>query len=1213
MSLVLLVLLSMATLIRIESVTAKSSLDQLKAKQAALLSLNVALGELQKNLGKDQRVTAPADILSDNSNLYSGGLNVPQGQKSWLGIWSSDAYPDGSGTYNVSTPDQRTFLAWLVSGTDAAGNYKLPDTLNQVENNLSALQTSEHVALYKADNQGNEYALAEKITIDDSNNDTAFAFQVVGEASKADLAWSEIPENSTTSDIYQNSRLAALPGPDYSKLNGANNDGPFNQITYPLTTSSSQTLQSLPKINDLNNLSALPSGLSSTGEWLSDNRSNVTWGSRGLLTDVKWGGLRRDLSLAFEMDGEAEAPNATLFNQQTGEFVSNGDRLSSSANYPGMPTGARYLHRDFKSSNTIFSSMINRDDAALRGPTWWAMRDYANLYKRLKTENGSYTLPARSKYPNRSTGNTYYDILQKNHNLQTYKVWDTETVVTDFMYYPVQANYAPVYLGMVSLMSALPYNDNLALGIDNLFYIWNPYQTQISFESLTLIFPSHSYPGWVRFWIKQADGTLIDPGVARIRDFFGQNVGGNDTVRYLLTGSGGSSVTMEPGEVMVFSPEVHDQIATREMRATPGFTLNNQSGFILEDYYGQEEVQVKDSNGDPVRDDEGNEVYKAYREPLPFDPTNDLVGFNYIRPAGGGGERLALQFNLGDANTSLADLNQESSYGEELQYRQYNLGSSNKPQSGFSIYSTETARDADSPVTGESDGQLNFVSLFGKRYFGMFAVLQKPSAFGAQDTTPLEVFSMFNPRNSVFATDQWYSCAHNELVLAISSADSNDLVNNNGINIPISKENGFWGASYQANAASSVPMLNIPNSPLFSLAQFADANISIKTADPMRIVGHSRANPYIDSASIFGDLQPFTGNNSTTKDAAWLANDALFDRYYLSGIAPSFSISSSGYRQTGSLRATLNEFYDNDNDNGQANPILLPYIPDDLNSTDVLTDLDASNGYRKVGAYSMINGAFNVNSTSVDAWKSFLGSNRDITVNYLNGGSNSDSGVPLPITTTPVSESISKEKWSGFPRLNDNEIDQLAQEIVNQVKLRGPFMSLSDFINRRVGTPKRESTHYAGALQAAIDAANVNSSINGGKSGGVTPVYPSEAFPDMPSLGSRDTASGIASDISQINLLLPLAPRLTARSDTFRIRAYGEMSSNTAEGETPIRMVCEAVVQRLPEYTDKQSNDPWDEATDPLSPQQSQLAAINEMFGRKFKVVHFRWLTEDEI
>ena len=77
-------------------------------------------------------------------------------------------------------------------------------------------------------------------------------------------------------------------------------------------------------------------------DWLRDQRSDMTWGSKGVLADVKFGGLRRDLSLAFEMDGADEVEDATKFNQQEGVFVGGTDRFASPFQVPGMPAPERY-------------------------------------------------------------------------------------------------------------------------------------------------------------------------------------------------------------------------------------------------------------------------------------------------------------------------------------------------------------------------------------------------------------------------------------------------------------------------------------------------------------------------------------------------------------------------------------------------------------------------------------------------------------------------------------------------------------------------------------------------------------------------------------------------------------------------------------------------------------------------------------------------------
>ena len=46
--------------------------------------------------------------------------------------------------------------------------------------------------------------------------------------------------------------------------------------------------------------------------------------------------------------------------------------------------------------------------------------------------------------------------------------------------------------------------------------------------------------------------------------------------------------------------------------------------------------------------------------------------------------------------------------------------------------------------------------------------------------------------------------------------------------------------------------------------------------------------------------------------------------------------------------------------------------------------------------------------------------------------------------------SHANNKWNEFRKLSDLEIAKLAKSIVKQVKIRGPFLSMSDFVNRRL-------------------------------------------------------------------------------------------------------------------------------------------------------------------
>ena len=55
------------------------------------------------------------------------------------------------------------------------------------------------------------------------------------------------------------------------------------------------------------------------------------------------------------------------------------------------------------------------------------------------------------------------------------------------------------------------------------------------------------------------------------------------------------------------------------------------------------------------------------------------------------------------------------------------------------------------------------------------------------------------------------------------------------------------------------------------------------------------------------------------------------------------------------------------------------------------------------------------------------------------------------------------------------------------------------------------------------------------------------------------------------------------------------------------------MIQRFPEYmdpvTDAANNEPWDEA----STSGTTLNPTNQKFGRRFKLVKFRWLSSNEI
>jgi hypothetical protein len=99
-----------------------------------------------------------------------------------------------------------------------------------------------------------------------------------------------------------------------------------------------------------------------------------------------------------------------------------------------------------------------------------------------------------------------------------------------------------------------------------------------------------------------------------------------------------------------------------------------------------------------------------------------------------------------------------------------------------------------------------------------------------------------------------------------------------------------------------------------------------------------------------------------------------------------------------------------------------------------------------------------------------------------------------------------------------------------------------------------------------------------------------------------ETGAGLPGYLKQQDILRPLAPIMTSRGDTFTIRTYGE-TINTSTGKPNGQAWCEAVIQRVPDYLEA-TDAAWEEPT---------TASINEKFGRRFKIVKFRWLSSDDV
>jgi len=267
------------------------------------------------------------------------------------------------------------------------------------------------------------------------------------------------------------------------------------------------------------------------------------------------------------------------------------------------------------------------------------------------------------------------------------------------------------------------------------------------------------------------------------------------------------------------------------------------------------------------------------------------------------------------------------------------------------------------------------------------------------------------------------------------------------------------------------------------------------------------------------------------------------------------------------------------------------------------------NDYFRAAGRLMIDGGFDVHSTSKEAWKAMLSTTRDT-------GYGSPDRTPFPRTLSPkgdenIRAEYSTKVFTGFRSLSDEEIDSLAEAIVREVKIRAPFFGLSDFVNRRLA---EGDTGRNGVLEAALEKSLPNRGQNS-RFPIIKQVLPdqgpliAEGSPMQVDLTPADqflkpasTGYGTPGYITQGDLLQVIGSGLVARSDTFTVRSYGE--SRDLNGEVLAQAWCEAVVQRTPEpiFPDEVTN---------LNPKVVEGSVVN--FGRRFQIVAFRWLHADEV
>jgi hypothetical protein len=363
-----------------------------------------------------------------------------------------------------------------------------------------------------------------------------------------------------------------------------------------------------------------------------------------------------------------------------------------------------------------------------------------------------------------------------------------------------------------------------------------------------------------------------------------------------------------------------------------------------------------------------------------------------------------------------------------------------------------------------------------------------------------------------------------------------------------------------------------------------------------------------------------------------------------------------------------------------------------------------------------IEGAFNVNSTSVEAWKGVFSNLGGVVQNNDAAGaleapfpgmqpnvqSHDVSGNTFRLEEQHLNYAdlhpaeggdieIAKRVYDGYRNLTEVEIEALAKRMVEEIKLRGPFISLAQFVNRTLNddldprargpepTPNlnygewvadQRDTRMKGTLQAAIDGAVIQGSLDhngdapdineivrladfdlalgGSFSGSGNAATEAQGVIGLRSMGATNPSNnavnsnsspfssklnrpqdvvtgmnmnsddiaenpwiagyGLASTdapgfLSQMDILSAIAPFISVRSDTFKVRTYGSYT-DPVSGAVESEAWLEATVQRRHEYVD---------SSDSPEARPGALSQTNEAFGRRFEIVNVRWLSADEI
>lgn len=1099
---------------------------QARAHANARLALQLAIGQLQKEAGSDQRISATASILDSNqSTPEPDGISEPY----WTGIWKTGDKETEAQRAESITASPAEAAIWLVSSPDPSQS---PNPLTWVGDSVNSVEVAK---IGKGASSRSVRVPLVKISAGPgSGPDGKYAYWVSDESVKANA--SLIDPTFAANDIALSQLHYWTP-----QANAMHEILPMKNAGKDFRETPPDIIRKLSTTKSVELVDTVDDGLFDANESWPD----FTVHSRGVIADVRRGGLKKDLTAAFE--DPAPAPDGSTVDY--GQFQRLLDDYGN---------GSVTVYR--KKGAT--GNYVNPD-----GMLWMSLFFHYNSYK------SSAVTP--EKYFNAQLSSTPAGIGDPSGPLPytiTAQLRRISPLGLDVIPYVRIGYIAPVIIAyrVDVAISSYKFDDTrwkLRLHYYPQLVLYNPHSVRISSPNLSM------YRTFSALSQNTISGDVGGEPIPETKINAKLLTGGGNTFtpNHRIQTKAGSTDTLDPGETRVYGLSSDQEFAS--LADAIQFTALNSEPTMSADYSQFADIpDFSTDDGDALVTlnlaprDVGNTSVQTHITPWPLTWPDTRGGFAF----GNQGPGKSLMGTGTFPSIPISSMEGAPRRIIGIYIRQKGIA----PTSTTNLYLNA---DNHVPILMGNAGTLN------------------PFDFDSVQWEELYVSPLGDP----------YQNGQAEVMMTQSGANS--------------PWETTWG-DQSAGASSSFTrkiIRDVPTQPLLSLGQFMHASVNTESGSGgsgnntlsmgMMPIGGSYASPIIPTT----DTSITASNNQIRLDDSFLANEALFDRFFFSTVPPKTLGGSTTYPKYWVDFNAANSGTDVEKSLPFLNSRMkLHAKPGEAIKLEDLRDME------KAAANLMLDGAFNVNSTSVGAWKALLSSLSGNPLEIYNATAKSTVTLTPPPGEAPIPRFLSatstgtwNSPWDGLRTLDETELQELSENIVAEIKRRGPFLSMADFLNRRLGSSGGDMVH-TGALQAAIDkTTGLNSAA---KALGVPWAIGSTANVKQPMIPGNlvdgagapmSTATGMPGYLMQQDLVQAFSSVMTVRSDTFVIRCYGKAS----EGSTTVTAWCEAVVQRVPDFIDAASDPAAETSLDLLT------SPANRIWGRKFQIRSFRWLSPNEI